>query len=95
MASESTGVYGTGLHDLEHPLILQQEGHPLAVLVPFEEYQRLQALAADEVQRQQGGWQTLRALLDEVHARPSSCTTEQIEVEIGIAREEVRQSHAG
>jgi PHD/YefM family antitoxin component YafN of YafNO toxin-antitoxin module len=93
--AESAAVYGTMLHDLEQPLILQQEGHPLAVLVSFDDYQRLQALTADEAQRREVGWLALDTLLKEIHARASDQTAEEIEAEIGIARDEVRQSRAG
>jgi len=78
---------------LQQPLILQQEGQPLAVMVSFEEYQRLRALAADEAQRRLAGWRTLEELLEDVHRRPSDYTPEQIEAEIGAARAEVRYAN--
>ena len=53
--SEAAVAYGTAVADLQQPLILQQEGQPLAVMVSFEEYQRLRALAADEAQRRLAG----------------------------------------
>jgi PHD/YefM family antitoxin component YafN of YafNO toxin-antitoxin module len=90
--SEAATVYGTAVADLQHPIILQQEGHPLAVIVAFDEYQHLRALAVDETQRQQAGWQSLEALLKDVHQRPSDCAPEQIEAEIGLARTEVKQA---
>ena len=90
--SEAAAVYGTAVADLQHPIILQQEGQPLAVIVAFDEYQHLRALAVDESQRQQAGWQSLEALLKDVHQRPSDCTPEQIEAEIGLARTEVKQA---
>jgi hypothetical protein len=86
--SEAAVVYGTAVADLQHPIILQQEGQPLAVIVAFDEYQHLRALAADEAQRRQSGWQSLEALLRDVHQRSSDYTPEQIEAEIGIARAE-------
>lgn len=90
--SEAAIAYGTAVADLQHPIILEQGGRPLAVIVGFEEYQHLRALAADEAQRQQAGWQALETLLAEVHQRPSTYTPEQIEAEIGAARTEVRQA---
>ena len=90
--SEAAVAYGTAVADLQQPLILQQEGQPLAVMVSFEEYQRLRALAADEAQRRLAGWRTLEALLEDVHQRPSDYTSEQIEAEIGAARAEVRKA---
>ena len=90
--SEAAAVYGTAVADLQHPIILQQEGQPLAVIVAFDEYQYLRALAADEAQRRQAGWQSLEALLKDVHQRPSDCAPEQIEAEIGLARTEMKQA---
>lgn len=52
----------------------------------------LRALAVDEAQRQQAGWQALEALLRDVHQRPSDATSEQIEAEIGTARAEVKKA---
>ncbi|QLQ08044.1 MAG: hypothetical protein HZY76_19955 [Anaerolineae bacterium] len=37
--SEAAVAYGTAVADLQQPLILQQQGQPLAVMVSFEEYQ--------------------------------------------------------
>jgi PHD/YefM family antitoxin component YafN of YafNO toxin-antitoxin module len=91
--SEAAIAYGTAVADLQHPIILQQEGQPLAVIVAFEEYQHLRALAADETQRRQAGWRALETLLADVHQRPSDYTPEQIEAEIGAARAEVRKGH--
>lgn len=90
--SEAAAVYGTAIIDLQQPLILQQEGQPLAVIVPFDEYQRLRALATDEVQRRQAGWQTLAALLADIQRRPTPYTPEEIEAEIGAARTEVKKA---
>lgn len=90
--SEAASAYGTAVADLQHPIILQQEGQPLAVIVAFDEYQHLRALAVDEAQRQQAGWQALEALLRDVHQRPSDATSEQIEAEIGTARAEVKKA---
>lgn len=90
--SEAAATYGTAVADLQQPLILQQQGQPLAVMVSFEEYQHWRALAADEAQRRIAGWRTLEELLTELHRRPSDYTAEQIEAEIGAARAEVRKA---
>lgn len=90
--AEAAAAYGTAVADLQQPLILQQEGRPFAVLVSFEEYQHWQALALDEAQRRQAGWQALESLLADIHQRPSDYTPEQIETEIGLARTEVKQA---
>jgi PHD/YefM family antitoxin component YafN of YafNO toxin-antitoxin module len=85
--SEAAVAYGAAVADLEVPVILQQEGQPLAVVVTFKEYQHLRALAADEEQRRKAGWEALETLLEDLHQRPSDYTPEQIEAEIGAARE--------
>ena len=84
--SEAAATYGTAVADLQQPLILQQQGQPLAVMVSFEEYQHWRALAADEAQRRIAGWRTLEELLTELYRRPSDYTAERIEAEIGAAR---------
>jgi PHD/YefM family antitoxin component YafN of YafNO toxin-antitoxin module len=90
--SEAAVAYGTAVADLQQPLILQQQGQPLAVMVSFEEYQHWRALEADEAQRRSAGWRSLEELLTELHRRPSDYTAEQIEAEIGAARAEVRKA---
>ncbi len=90
--AEAAVAYGTAVADLQQPLILQQEGQPLAVMVSFEEYQHWRALAADEAQRHQAGWRSLEVLLQEIHRRPSDLTAEQIEQEISAAQAEVKEA---
>lgn len=90
--AEAAAVYGMAVADLDHPVILQQEGQPLAVIVAFDEYQRWRALEADEVQRRLAGWKSLEVLLADLHQRPSDYTGEQIEAEISLARDEVRKA---
>lgn len=89
--AEAAVAYGTPVADLQQPLILHQQGQPLAVLVSFEQYQHWRALAVDEAQRRLAGWRALEELLEEVHRRPTDLTAEQIEAEIGVARTEVRR----
>lgn len=93
--AEATAAYGTAVADLQQPLILQQEGQPLAVMVSFEDYQHWRALAADEAQRHLAGWRSLDTLLTEIHVRPSDFTAEQIEQEISAARAEVKEARRG
>ena len=80
--SETAAVYGTAVADLQHPIILQQDGQSLAVILAFDEYQHLRALALDEAQRRQAGWQALEILLKDVQGRVSDDTPAQIETEI-------------
>ncbi|MCB0004100.1 MAG: hypothetical protein KDI07_07470 [Anaerolineae bacterium] len=90
--AEAAAVYGTAVADLDHPVILQQEGQPLAVIVTFDEYQHWRALAADEAQRRLAGWKSLELLLTETHQRPSDYSAEQIEAEISAAHTEIRKA---
>lgn len=90
--AEAAVVYDTAVSDLQRPIILQQEGQPIAVIITFEEYQRLRAVAMDEAQRRKAGWQALATLLQDVHRRPSALEPEQIEAEISLARAEVKQA---
>ena len=90
--AEAAAVYGTAVADLDQPLILQQEGQPLAVIVTFDEYQHWRALAADEAQRRQAGWESLELLLAEMHQRPSDYSAGQIEAEISAAYTEIRKA---
>jgi hypothetical protein len=39
--AEAAVKYGAAVADLQAPLILEQGGRPLAVVISFEEYQRL------------------------------------------------------
>jgi PHD/YefM family antitoxin component YafN of YafNO toxin-antitoxin module len=90
--AEATVVYDTAVADLQRPILLRQEGRPVAVIIAFEEYQRLRAVAMDEAQRREAGWQALTALLHDVHRRPSDLDPGQIETEISLARGEVKQA---
>lgn len=88
--AEAAVAYGTMVADLQQPLILQQAGQPLAVVVSFEEYQQWRALAVDAEARRIAGWQALERVSTDVHRRPSEYTAKQIEAEIGAAHAEVR-----
>lgn len=91
--AEAAAAYGTTVADLQQPLILQQAGQPLAVVVSFEEYQQWRALAVDAEARRIAGWHALETVSADVHRRPSEYTAEQIEAEISAARAEVRKLH--
>ena len=62
------------------------------MIVAFDEYQPLLALAVDEAQSQQAGWLALEMLLKDVQGRVSDCTPEQIEAEIGMARAALKKA---
>jgi len=90
--SESTIDYGMAKTRLQTPLIVERDGKPLAVLISFEEYQRLQSIAAGEMTRRQAAWRELDEFLGGIHRRPTSYPPAQIESEITAAREEVREN---
>jgi PHD/YefM family antitoxin component YafN of YafNO toxin-antitoxin module len=90
--SEISPGYKTAQADIRNPVILQREGQPLAVIISYDDYQRLCTLIADEEQRHQAGWATLKALVEQVHQHATQYTPGQIEAEIGTAREEVKKS---
>jgi len=93
--AEAAVEYGSVVASLQKPLILERDGQPLAVLISFEEYRRLQALDSEERQRQQKAWLDLEKLLAKIHSRPSNYTPEQIEAEITVARAEARELRYG
>ena len=94
LVSEAAAAYGMAVADLGHPVILEQEGQPVAVVLSFEEYQKLRALVQDDELRRQKGWANLEALLAEIHRRPTPFSSAEIESEITAAREEVRTKRA-
>ena len=49
--------------------------------------------ASTEQQRRQAAWARLNALLEEVHSRPTDLAPEEIEAEITIAMNEVKEMH--
>ncbi len=60
--SEPTVTYVSNLHT---PVILEHGGQPVAVVLPYEEFKKLQAIRADEEQRIKLGWWGLERLLAE------------------------------
>lgn len=84
--------------DLKQPLILEQDGRPAVVILPFERYLRLRELETSEEERRRAAWTQLNVLVESVHSRPSTYTSKQIEAEIAAARAEVkemRRAHRG
>ena len=93
--SEAVADHGLARTNLQTPLVVERGGEPLAVLISIEEYRRLQSLATLEKERQQMAWRQLDEFLRGVHSRPTSYTPAQIEAEITVAREEVREQRRG
>jgi len=46
-AKELGAVYSAAVTDLTHPIILERDGQPVAVLMSIEEYERYQALRGE------------------------------------------------
>jgi PHD/YefM family antitoxin component YafN of YafNO toxin-antitoxin module len=89
--AEPRAEYGAITTDLKQPIILEQDGHPAAVILPFDRYVRLRELETSEEERRRAAWTQLSALIENVHKRPSTYTSEQIEAEITAARVEVKE----
>ncbi|MCZ7574979.1 MAG: type II toxin-antitoxin system Phd/YefM family antitoxin [Ardenticatenaceae bacterium] len=85
LISEPTGAHATSVSHLQTPVILEHAGQPVAVVLSYEEFKKLQALRADEEQRLRLGWWGLERLLAEIHGRPSELSPEEIEAEITAA----------
>jgi hypothetical protein len=67
----------------------------VAVLLSFQEYERLRSLERETQQQRQKAWLELEAMMVATHNRPTDMTPEQIEAEIGEARAEVRSKRIG
>ena len=79
------------------PVILERGGKPVLVLMPYEEYQRLQQIERDAQVRRELAQQDLKALMDKIRSLPTDLTEEQIEAivteEVQAVREERRARH--
>jgi PHD/YefM family antitoxin component YafN of YafNO toxin-antitoxin module len=83
-------AYGAMTADLERPLVLERDGQPFAVVLSFEEYQRLRRQAAVEEERV--SWrERFESSLAEMRAHTAKHTTEEIEAEITAAFNEMRE----
>lgn len=91
--SEPGPVYGTLAIDLNEPVIIEREGKPVAVVLTFEDYTRLKISAASDARQREAAWQELDEILARVHERTRNLTSEEIETEITLARQEVRDAH--
>lgn len=72
------------------PIILERNGQPAAVVLRYDEYQRLEA---ERAERRQKAWQKLSAVLSEMYPLTKDVPQEEIEADITAAREEVRELH--
>lgn len=88
---EAQVTYGAASTGLAEPIILKRDGQPAFVVLSFEQYRRLQNLASTEHQRRQAAWTRLNALLEQVHSHPTDLPPEEIEAEIAVAVNEVKE----
>lgn len=76
------------------PIVLERGGKPVLVLMPYEEYQRLQQIEMDVRVRKELARRDLGALMDELRSHPPDLTEEEIEAivteEVQAVREERR-----
>ena len=91
--SEAAVTYGLPVVDLAEPLIIERDGQPVAVMLPYDDYARLRINAAANAREREAAWQELDKILARVHSRTSTLTPDQIEAEITAARQEVREAH--
>ena len=93
---EAQLAYGAVSADLAEPIILEQDGHPVAVVLSFEEYRRLRDLAERERVEAETKWkERFDRLLAEVHSQTAQYSSEVIEAEITAAFNEVRKIRYG
>lgn len=78
------------------PIVLERGGKPVLVLMPYEEYQRLQRIEMDAQACKELARRDLGALMDKLRSLPSDLTEEQLEAivteEVQAVREE-RRAH--
>ncbi len=91
-AKEARLAYRAAPADWVEPIILKRDGQPVFVVLPFEEYRRLRDLAERARVEAETGWkERFDRLLADVHSRPTQYSPEEIEAEITIAMNEVKE----
>lgn len=85
---EAAVAYGVPAVDLSQPVLIRQKGQPVAIIVPYLDYQEFLAWRD---KRRQAARKKLKRLLDDIHSRPTNLTPGEIETEITVARQEVRE----
>ncbi|MBI5290552.1 MAG: hypothetical protein HY872_01585 [Chloroflexi bacterium] len=89
----STGIIGLQWAEVENatqPIFLEKDGQPVAVVLKYADYQRMNAGRAE---RRRIAWHELDSLLAQVHARAQGFSTEEIEADITSARQEALEQH--
>ena len=93
---EAQLAYGAAPADSIEPVILKRDGPPVFVVLPFEEYRRLQKLAECERVEAEAKWrERFNRLLADVHRQTSQYSSDEIEAEITAAFNEVRKIRYG
>jgi PHD/YefM family antitoxin component YafN of YafNO toxin-antitoxin module len=93
---EALAAYGATAADLKAPVILERDGQPVAVVLSFEEYRRLQDIAErDRVEAGTRWKERFDHLLAEVHSQTAQYSSDEIEAEIAAAFNEVREIRYG
>jgi hypothetical protein len=85
---EPSAVYAvTPTLDLSHLTVIQQDGQPVGVFIPYAEYQRLM----EERRRAREEWsQEFGQLLEEIHSRMPDLPPDEVEADITAAFEEMK-----
>jgi PHD/YefM family antitoxin component YafN of YafNO toxin-antitoxin module len=93
---EALAAYGAVAADLKAPVVLERDGQPVAVILSFEEYRRLQDIAEREQIEAEIRWkERFDRLLAEVHSQTVQYSSDEIEAEITAAFNEVRKIRYG
>jgi len=91
---ETTVAY-TAVTDqiVSRPIVLERDGKPAVVLMPYEEYQRLQRIEMDARVRKEMAQRDLKTLMDERRKLSTDLTPEQLEAIVTEEVQVVRKRH--
>jgi len=84
----SVSLRWTEIENTKKPILLEREGRPVAVILPYADYQRL-------AQPREQAWHELDELLAHVHSRTGSFSLDEIAADITQARQEARERRHG
>ena len=96
--NEPTAAYVTLPEQIvSKPVVLEREGKPVLVLMPYDEYRRLCQIEMDAQGRKELARRRLDALMDERRSLPTDLTEEEREAivteEVEFVREQRRARH--
>src|SRR5574337_853335 len=78
-ASEIVTLSLAEVENASAPIVIRRDDQPVAVVVKYDDYLRLEATRAE---RRVAAWRELNDLLARVHARTAAFSTEDIEADI-------------